>query len=395
VVDREDPEHDTQPRFVYAKFFQRGRSLIQYDKLASTQREHRADRTTVRHRPDLDAIVWLFPDDPALPQLSVVTDTNRVCAYFPNAAVSGDLQGFSQAPRLTAEVVNYRPELRCTIRYRADEACSDSRRPMVLFGKTFKDDQGSEIYRNMRHFWNAFIENPDGLSVPEPLGYDQRVNTLWVRGIPGTSFSTEFGPAQFKTCLDLSAKGLVRLHESQYHVATAISTEDHLKEALKKTNKLSRIFPALRLYFDRLAYYLECKASYDPGKCLALIHGDFHIRQLLLSQGNVFFCDFDELTHGDPIQDVANVLVDLHFYGMKDETVRDYSTAFLQSYRSQSRDGVDQDRLRWHMSIQFLNKAYRCFVQQWPRLDEELSRILRLMEHTSGVPPAYSFTQNV
>ena len=114
------------------------------------------------------------------------------------------------------------------------------------------------------------------------------------------------------------------------------------------------------------------------------MYWDFHVNQLLAQDGKVAFFDFDELAEGDPLQDLANFIVDLHFRDMSPFLVQRMAKSLYESYRSHVKWEVPIGRVRWHATIQFINKAYRSYIQQWPDVECAIKGIIHMaMQETA------------
>jgi aminoglycoside phosphotransferase (APT) family kinase protein len=108
------------------------------------------------------------------------------------------------------------------------------------------------------------------------------------------------------------------------------------------------------------------------------MYWDFHVDQLLAQDGKVAFFDFDELAIGDPLQDIANFIVDLQFRDVNPILARRMAKSLYDAYRSQVQWEVSIDRVRWHARVQFINKAYRVYVQQSSHVKETVKEIIHL-----------------
>lgn len=128
---------------------------------------------------------------------------------------------------------------------------------------------------------------------------------------------------------------------------------------------------------------LEGLAPLDSTRPTCIIHGDFHIGQLLADHTSVTFFDLDECMHGDPLQDVANFLVDLQFLNFPPDLRQQMSQSFVKAYMSLVPWEVSPQALDWHQAIQFTNKVYRSFVQRKPSFEDDFDRFIRFVETSS------------
>lgn len=368
---------------VYAKVFQEGRSRDEYLKQRNRHWVTPQLGQALTHILDQDLLAWTFPNDPGLPQLPSLMNTERAIAFFPSTLWNSDESQCPGTIKLTSRVINYRPEVRCMIRYEWEN--SENQLPKILFGKTFHDGHGKELYRRMKYFWDRSLRKPSGMLVAEPLGYADSINTLWQRGIPGDPLIDVLDDNSYAHLLSSVAGGLASLHTSAISELGTSTVQQHLHEVHKKVAKLSHGFPAFSTQFHSLARHLEESAPYSRKIPICSIYWDFHVNQLLAYQDQVFFFDLDELVMGDPLQDVANFMVDLNFRNLDPSFFQRLIVAFYDAYQQQVDWDVCVPRLNWHASIQFLNKIYRHYIQQSSDLREIIPSTLKLIE--AGIIP--------
>lgn len=367
-----DEDGNAEHRMLYSKVYLHGHSRDAYATLCT------AGMATARNQafyvPELDAITWLFPNDPQLPQLLELTDVRRVVQHLPYQALA--IAGPHELSHVEVEVVHYRPETRCTLRYVLHFNKDGRQQRFTVFGKTFADDLGGEVLQRMWHCWSLAPEL--ALRVAQPLGYSPAVRTVWQQGVDGRSPLVTVSAKNNSTPYAAIGRSLAALHQSTYSVSDVICSSARLHDARKKVRKLSRAFPELTTSLESVLH--QCTNEYEtlPPTRRTLLHGDLHPRQFLIVDEQVVMFDFDEFTSGDPAQDLANFLVDLCLDCPNGEVRSRLAHAFLSAYQTQVSWAVSEARIAWHARIQLLNKAYRFYLQQEPDLREKLHAVLTL-----------------
>ena len=373
VIDKDSLSKRTL--VLYCKAFRNGRSQEEIDSLAQHIAGTEALHAMPHHFRDLDLLVWVFPEDPAIPHLPEVSDPERVMAHLPYSSLPNGLDGAGDIRSVNVEVVNYRPELRCTTLYDLSWGAADQAQSLTIFGKTFRNGEGRDVYARSEYLWNRFSGVDEEVLFSQPLGYRSEVQTLWQLGVEGTSLYRVIGEDNCDAYLKTVAKGLVMVQNSDLAGLPKWTLAEHLAEADKKIEKLRRAVPSLREELNFLAQLVHRDAPNLSDIPLRPIYWDFHVNQLLAQDGKVAFFDFDELVIGDPLQDIANFIVDLQFRDVSPILARRMAKSLYDSYRSQGKWEVPIDRVRWHARVQFINKAYRVYIQQSPDVTKTVSEI--------------------
>lgn len=368
-------------RIFYAKVFLEGRSKEVFHRQTPGGIPDVEFRYAVNHMPEYDLILWRFPHDPALPHLRHLVDLVAIEQHLPLEGLKQiGIQGTPQV--LTRHLVNYRPEIRCANRY--DLYDSTLGRTSQLFGKTLGDTDGQVLYERLQFFWDRSLTDPAAMAIAQPLGYSPTINTVWQHGVPGTPLLKILQASNYTHYLAAVAKGLASLHTSDIAGLAAHSPDDHLVEIRKKLTKLSDALPQHLDMIDTIGETLARTAPAPSAVPFCPIHWDFHIDQLLADEGTLIFCDLDELIVGDPLQDLANFIVDLHVRLADQEFVRLLATELCRHYRKLVPWEVSAERLAWHVRLQLVNKAYRQYLRFAPGFEDIVGGMMRQTQR--GLP---------
>jgi hypothetical protein len=363
---------------LYCKAFRNGRSQNEIDTLAQQRAGTQALSATPHHFRDLDLLLWVFPEDPAIPHLQEVSDPGRVMAHLPYSSLPKGLDGPGDVRSVEVQIINYRPELRCTTRYDLHWGAADQSQHLTIFGKTFRSGEGRDVYARSEYLWTRFSGVEENVLFAQPLGYTSAVQTLWQLGVEGIPLRCAIGENNCDSYLLTVAKGLAMIHNSDLAGLPKWTLDEHLSEVDKKIEKLRRAVPSLMEELDLLAQLVHHNAPNPSDIPLRPMYWDFHVNQLLAQDGKIAFFDFDELALGDPLQDLANFIVDLQFRDVSGFLARRMAKSLYDSYRSQVKWEVPIDRIRWHARIQFINKAYRVYIQQPPDVKETVQGIIHM-----------------
>jgi Phosphotransferase enzyme family len=364
---------------LYGKAFRNGKSQNELDTLAQRDAGTQAPHSMPHHFRDLDLLVWVFLQDPAILHLPEVSDPERVMAHLPYASLPKGLDGTNDITSVNVEVVHYRPELRCTTRYDLSWGAVDQPQHLTIFGKTFRNDgEGRDVTARSEYLWNRFTGVDEDVIFAQPLGYRSEVQTRWQLGVEGTPLRCVIEEDNCDAYLRTVAKGLAMVHDSDLAGLPKWTLDEHVTEVDKKIEKLRRATPSLVEELDLLAQRVHRDAPNFSDIPLRPMFWDFHVNQLLAQDGKVAFFDFDECTVGDPLQDIAHFIVDLQFRNVSPFLARRMAKSLYDSYRSLVKWEVPIDRVRWHARIQFINKAYRVYIKQPPDVKETVTGTIHM-----------------
>jgi hypothetical protein len=231
-----------------------------------------------------------------------------------------------------AEIVRYHPGRRCTVR--------DGDR----FGKI---GVGPELLAAQRELWTHRDEL--GFAVAEPLGYDARTRTLWLRAVPGS----QVWPTP--ELAERMGAALATLHRSNVRPAALRGPPDHARELIRRV-------PAVR---ERVQALL---ADPPPPGPPHPIHGAPHPPQWLVDGDALGLIDFDRLALGDPEADVATFME----AAAAEDDGEPVAAAFARGYGE-----LDPRRLDYYRRERRVAKALRAASALRPDGDERAARRLR------------------
>lgn len=360
-------------RMLYAKAFPGDRSYREFETAVNARLYPPGAGYALVHLPNLGMLVWSFPNDPALPQLPDVVDGRRITSFLPYDSLPPGIDGPDDITLVAVDVLRYRPESRCSMRYRLRAGQHD----LALFGKTFHDDRGQSIDRMLRKLWQRSREDNACFTVAQPLGYTPAVLTVWQAALTGTPLLAVLERKPRPELLAAVAGGLVRLHHSELAPTKTITPEDKLREVRKKAAKLMQALPELRESLQPMVQRLQYELPRHTSP-RATIHGDFDVQQLQVQDGRLTLFDFDDVAVGDPLQDLANFVVDLYFHAFDRRTARLMGRWLVDQYRAQVSWELPLDRLNWFLRAQFIKKAYWFLQHQKPGVEDAIQRTLML-----------------
>ncbi len=371
-------------RILYVKAYLGDRSHDEYLKARDLAKG--SQQSAILHLDKYGMVGWFFPYDPALPMLDKVLDKAFAEKYLVEFLLLQQ-QGSSAIIRdIAINIINYRPEIRCTYRYDFQRLSGNKK---TVYGKTFVDNKGAKIQHRIVTLYKHAENNPESFVIPSPLGYDENLNTLWLDGLSGQSLLEHISDKNADRLMAQLAGHLVDFQDVTMTGLAVISEEDMLVEIQKKVVKLQNVFQDLSIRFERLVNQLYCEKANLPLLANRLSHGDFHIQQLLLMKADrIALFDFDELAIASPLMDLANFTADLYALNLERGLTEQLINCLYNAYKNNFGEVLNDSHFIWHIRIQLLTRAYRCFIQQKPDLEQRVIQYLETAETFSLVKHA-------
>lgn len=316
------------------------------------------------HIAGLDMLLWPWPHDPGLPQLSMLVDSQRTIPLW-------------GGPAQECSVLRYEPEQRATLRYARH---CDSTRPEFLYAKTFHDNRGEAIHRRFVHFWRVAEADANAPLVARPVGYCKKTNTFWQAAANGVPLPQAIEEDAAQRLPELVARAINAVHVAPLSLAgpAARDVGYWITEIQRRRKKISRALPALTERVERLADAIEQLAGKLPAAPLTLIYGDCHPGQMWLDKDRdrIVLFDFDEFAPGDPMEDLAAFIVRLDMAGEHTSFVH----ALCRAYARIAPTSYCPRRLQWHLAVQRMLQASRAFVFQIAGWESEVEQRLARAE---------------
>ena len=323
-------------------------------------RRDQAARPAARsvHLPDLDLVVWPFPEDPRLRALPELVGGPRPASRIVPPAVR-EVLGWQPGDELRATVVRYQPEASATLRYEAARPGAPA-----VFAKHLGDGVVAEVAA-----WHTALLSTagprNGLRIATPLAADPVRGVLWTQGVPGSPMAQAVPTDRLPAATARVGTLLAALHGSALDTTQRVAAGDLLVEMHKKAAKLVRAHPPVAPSIDDLVTAATRRLEAARER-VRTVHGDFHIDQLVWSAQGPVLVDLDSIASGPPELDLAEFLVDLALRGLPRATAQAVARALLSSYTTATGGEVDGALLTGCADAEFVNRCYRHLRRHTP-----------------------------
>lgn len=364
-------------RIIYTKAFLAGRSYEVYRE--ACQVPNSLEQHRIIHLPEDNLVAWLFPCDPVMAWLPEVLAESHIRHLINLGVFDGAESAIGFPSAVQTRVVNYRPEIRCTCRHDLFGNAPSANK--TVYSKTYAGELGKEVFRRMSLFHQSLVHDKDAFVIPRPLHYEDRTRTCWLEGLTGKLLLEVIEQANSGEFIGRLAHALADFHALQINGLHSISEDELQAEIEKKLTKLAKAFPQWQTRLFALLRALDAERVDLPQTPATLIHGDFHIQQLLLlADERLALFDYDELAYGHPLIDVANFCADLYTHPLNEVKVGQLIESFLNNYRKFCAADLNVKQFNWHLRIQLLTRAYRAHIQQKPEQEAWIGKFLKIAE---------------
>jgi thiamine kinase-like enzyme len=345
----------------------------------------------VYHAPELETIVWIFPNDRKLTGLPAIADLEYLRkSVLPEvvANIFGDQWTIAD---LSSDTVHYVAERACTIRVELvlRKAMTGEAQPQILFGKTYCLDEGEFAWRAQQHLWESEERKGCLLLIPEPLAYQPAIKTVWQRGLEGkTLIEFDAQSERFADLLGKAGLSVATLHSLRTPFAPAIAMTDVGQKLETAAQIISQVIPRYEGSLKDLTDHLSASLNEMWSKRVATLHGDLHLKNFFVTGDRVALIDLDNLCQGDPLLDVGSFVASLHYRGLLEgkafEETERIARHFIRAYQENVDWEISEAGLNWNIAAALIyERAYRCITRMKASRLGIIGDILKLAQKLS------------
>jgi hypothetical protein len=338
------------------------RACAAYEKIAGRPRF--PTETSYRHFMDKLAVVAVpFPDDTEIPGLRHFYRNSRL-----RRALYDVLPGCPESEwnikknALGRRLLAYKPGRRAVYRVdvRLESRAGAPRRELSLHVRVESPSSyrtGLDILASV----GAAIPSDAGWFVPGTYGAVQErwlTAREWVDGVGLDTCLTDDGP------FESAGAALASLHGTTIDLGRA-RTRFGPAEIARLALDLTELVPVDNRRIRTLAVGLVERAGFLSDPCASLVHGDFHLGQMILTDNGLAMVDLDRAGSGHPLCDVGSFLAHLEEL----RAPEDRAAAFLKGYASASGSYPDPEELRVATAVALFRRSvfpFRGLSPAWP-----------------------------
>jgi aminoglycoside phosphotransferase (APT) family kinase protein len=331
--------------------------------------------------PQLNMVLWGFPNDPRLKQLRSLVDRGALAELLQKYWHCFGLPPAVRLCGVATTLVKYVPELRCTLRHqlRLDQAGD-----LVIYSKTFGHRANSElIFKIMQALWKAPVFQSGEVMIPEPLFFADEMNTIFVRGLEGANADENLANLDLDRTAAVIGAALAGIHQCRIDDLRHRPEHYMMSQLAAAEQTLVNFDGAYKPGVEVIIHALREKHAGLTHVAPAPIHTAFRLSQWLLVEGKLALIDFDTFLLGNPISDVASFTAHLLYLSIKGEITQERSRSairhFCRAYAAHAPWGLPADVLAWQTAAHLVaEQAKKCIRLAKKNCRQTVEQLLRL-----------------
>lgn len=332
----------------------------------------------VLHIPELDMVLWIFPNDRKLTFLPKIQQREWIQRNILPVIVAKMAGKDWKVRDFSSHVVHYVPEHASTQRL---DIIVENRETAVqgafsVFGKTYYDAEGERTFENMQRLWQTPARLTGNLNIAQPLAYFPESRSLWQAGLTGkTLFELGIGTKKFFAGLRNAAKTLAVLHDTRISIATDSENDDIFEKLTTAADLVGKIQHSNLPQLNATVEKLQKTAAHISDSPRVILHGDLHLKNFIIHRDQAALIDLDNLLAGPPARDLGSFVAGIFYTGLikkiSGDILRQTVDIFLQSYRENASAKIAEADLRWHIAAALIyERAFRAISRlKSPKLD--------------------------
>jgi hypothetical protein len=326
----------------------------------------------IRHLVQWDAVVWLFPEDPALSGLATM-----VFPDYLQQTLGTDLPPVNLSRRLDWRILSYLPGERCAIGYREGEQA------LSVVGKLQQGTAAVVTHGRMQLIWEA----PRLFRMPKPIACDPALGARWENYEAGARIEDRFAQLDFIVLVRQVAQALASLHAVPLPDLPVQGPAQVLRRLDRKMLKRMRgVLPELVPQTEGFLRRLTERIDWASNGAIASLHGDFHTANMSLTPTELIILDWDNLSQGDPAYDLALFGSRLHLlalhHGQRIEDVAAAVDLLPHAYNeTQANFQVNPRTFAWYLAALIAGRQIKTAIShRAPNLEDLTVRLLALAD---------------
>jgi hypothetical protein len=325
----------------------------------------------LRWLPALDMLTWWWPNDAKLRAPRLLACARRLRsealpALLPllgvpsNADVGIDL-----------DIVQYVPEHRLCARVDLQWRDGTATRAQRVYAKASREPDGATAHDLLAQLQACAAWRDGRLNTPRALLWHAPTELYWQEGVAGQPLK-DMGAA-VSACAPALGSQIAALHATPLQTARETTRDDMRARLADAVQRLTPVLGGDAL--QRAAQAIDCGWQALDGLPMATLHGDLHVRNILVSERvsgpHVSLIDLDGLHRAPALLELGAWVADAMYHALLEGAPagRDQAAwcALIDAYVDAGGARPDPAALRWATAWSLLTqRAWRCVINLKP-----------------------------
>ncbi len=354
-------------RVIGARLCKSGCGLTELQEERAKYNKNTGLVSPVIYLPELEMLVWLFPNDRKLIHLVQILNVDNLLAHFTPMLLLLDCGSSSKVTDVQTEVLHYLPERSCMVRYIISVEVPGQSKIIqkIVYGKNYRDNRGGEVFSIMKQLANQLPK------CATPLAYDANTRTLWqshINGIPLEWSDLETGRSSrllFSMATCLAAFQKCRIETSESYGFKEI--DEQLFDTVQAAKPQDKLLAEQISDWVALLISLRDEISW-PSNVAFPLHQDLHLGNFMMEGDNACLIDLDSVCLGNPLADIGSLVSYFYRNGLQAGRDIDYVdnivAVFLEHFENAVSWRVCRSQLSWFIAAALIHEVIRRLLRQ-------------------------------
>jgi hypothetical protein len=364
--------HDTRTgakheQVVSARLCRPDEGLAEFHRAGSRQLVCNPGIRALTYLPEIEMVVWSFPNDRKLLHLPKFLDVELLRSYLPEGLRALGVDESHEIATIMPEILHYLPERSCMIRYQLSlkDRSTGKCNALTIYGKNYRDEDGAETYSVMRQL----SAQMPGSAVP--LSYDQELRTLWQSHVPGEPFLWEtLQTSEMESTFSGIARCVAKFHSCTVRTDRRFDLDDIDESLMDAITAARQAYPDFECRIASLVSALLAQhSSMGWSKTLTTpIHRDLKMRNFLIEGEHIALIDLDCVCLGDPLSDLGSLIANFYLNGIRagchTDKIREAAEVFCRAYDENVPWSLSWSQVDWYTAAAFIHEVTRRSIRQ-------------------------------
>ena len=374
-------------QLVATRFCNGGDALRRYRQALARGALRSAAGPSLSHAPQLDMVACWLPNDAKLTAPALLADRDAMRRSVLPDVVAALTAGRGRLVNHQTTLMQIVPELRLCARVDLHLQAQPNApvSTATLYAKTDLERSGATTQAVMRALYDSPARLQGRLCTAQPLLWQADTGLHWQVAVAGRALQDINAEVAPHVASSVGAQ-LAALHGSPVSGLEALSVATLAQGVQGAAALLARVEPAWQPQLQAVVAWLQAGVPALADQPPVTLHGDLHLRNILVDGPRLAFIDFDSVQSGPAVIELGGWIADVLYRSVLQGTDSRHAgpswRAFLAAYaQAAGRPAVAAPLLAWSTVHALLCKrAYRCVANLKPGRFAAVPALLAMAE---------------